>query len=123
KVARYAKPELKRLAADAGIVRNRLKIEATVTNAQRFLEVRQEFGTFAKYMWQWVDNRPIDGRLRSIKEIKPYTDVAEAWAKDLKHRGFKFLGPTVVYAHMQAVGMVNDHTMDCFRYRELKSTR
>jgi DNA-3-methyladenine glycosylase I len=120
KVARYGKPELKRLANDAGIVRNRLKIAAAVVNAQRFLEVRNEFGTFSKYMWQWVDNRPVDGRLRSIKEIKPYTEVAVAWAKDLKQRGFKFLGPTVVYAHMQAVGMVNDHTMDCFRYREVK---
>ncbi len=108
---------------DEGIVRNRAKIEATVNNAQRFLEVRDEFGTFAKYMWSWVGGKPLVNRARSMKDIKPTTDVAVRWSKDLKQRGFKFLGPTVVYAHMQAVGMVNDHLVDCFRYRQLQKSR
>ena len=120
KVARFGKADIKRLVADAGIIRNRAKIEATVNNAQRFIEVRDEFGPFAKYMWSWVDGRPIDSRAESMKDIKPFTDIALAWSKDLKKRGFKFMGPTVVYAHMQAVGMVNDHTVDCFRYREVQ---
>jgi DNA-3-methyladenine glycosylase I len=123
KVAQFGKADLKRLGADAGIVRNRAKIEATVNNAQRFMEVRDEFGTFAKYMWSWVDGRPIDSRAKSMKDIKPFTDIALAWSKDLKQRGFKFMGPTVVYAHMQAVGMVNDHTVDCFRYKEVRKLR
>jgi DNA-3-methyladenine glycosylase I len=123
KVARFGKDDIKRLIADAGIIRNRAKIEATVNNAQRFIEVRDEFGTFAKYMWSWVDGRPIDSRAKSMKDIKPFTDIALAWSKDLKKRGFKFMGPTVVYAHMQAVGMVNDHTVDCFRYKEVQKLR
>lgn len=120
KVAHFGKPELKRLINDAGIIRNRAKIEAAINNAQRLLEVRDEFGTFAKYMWSWVGGKPIVNRMRSVKDYKPYTDEAVAWSKDLKKRGFKFMGPTVVYAHMQAVGMVNDHTVDCFRYKELQ---
>ena len=120
KVAKFNQRDLARLMADAGIIRNRAKIEAAVNNANRLLEVRQEFGTFAKYMWSWVDGRPIVHRMKTLADYKPYTDEAVAWAKDLKKRGFKFLGPTVLYAHMQAVGMVNDHTVDCFRYRELQ---
>jgi DNA-3-methyladenine glycosylase I len=120
KVSQFTPRDLKRLADDAGIIRNRAKIEATVNNAQRLLEVRDEFGTFAKYMWQWVGGKPIVNKHRTIKDYKPFTDEAVAWAKDLKKRGFKFLGPTVVYAHMQAVGMVNDHVVDCFRYREVQ---
>jgi DNA-3-methyladenine glycosylase I len=120
KVAKFTAADVKRLMNDAGIVRNGAKIEAAINNAQRFIEVRKEFGTFAKYMWSWVDHRPIVGKLKSIKDVKPYTDEAVAWAKDLKQRGFKFMGPTVVYAHMQAVGMVNDHVVDCFRYREVQ---
>jgi DNA-3-methyladenine glycosylase I len=96
------------------------KIEAAVNNAKRLMEVRDEFGTFARYMWSWVDHKPIDNRLRSIKDCKPFTDEALRWSKDLKKRGFQFLGPTVVYAHMQAVGMVNDHIVTCFRYREVQ---
>jgi DNA-3-methyladenine glycosylase I len=119
KVANFDARDLKRLVADAGIIRNRAKIEAAVNNAQRLIEVRKEFGTFAKYMWSWVDGKPVVNRMRSVKDYKPFDDLAVRWSKDLKKRGFKFMGPTVVYAHMQAVGMVNDHVVDCFRYREL----
>ncbi|HZZ26451.1 MAG TPA: DNA-3-methyladenine glycosylase I [Pirellulales bacterium] len=119
-VARFTARDLQRLVNDAGIVRNRAKIKATVNNAQRFLEVREEFGTFAKYMWSWVEGRPIVNRFRKMKEVPAFDDVAARWSKDLKQRGFQFLGPTVVYAHMQAVGMVNDHTIDCFRHREVQ---
>jgi DNA-3-methyladenine glycosylase I len=120
KVARFTARDIKRLVGDAGIVRNQAKIKATVNNAQRFLEVRQEFGTFAKYMWGWVEGRPIVNRFCTTKEVPSFDDVAARWSKDLKQRGFQFLGPIVVYAHMQAVGMVNDHTLDCFRYREVQ---
>jgi DNA-3-methyladenine glycosylase I len=120
KVAKFGKRDVTRLLGDAGIIRNRAKVEAAVNNAQRLIEVRREFGTFAKYMWSWVDGRPIVHRMKTLADYKPYTDEAVRWAKDLKKRGFKFLGPTVVYAHMQAVGMVNDHTVDCFRYRQLQ---
>jgi DNA-3-methyladenine glycosylase I len=120
KVANFDARDLKRLATDAGIIRNRAKIEAAVNNAQRLIEVRKEFGTFAKYMWSWVDGKPVVNRMRSVKDYKPFDDLAVRWSKDLKKRGFKFMGPTVVYAHMQAVGMVNDHVVDCFRYRELQ---
>ena len=118
-VAEFGPRDVRRLMADEGIVRNRAKIAAAVNNARRLLEVRDEFGTFSKYMWSWVDGRPVVNRPRTLKDYKPYDDAAVRWAKDLKARGFGFLGPTVVYAHMQAVGMVNDHTVDCFRYREL----
>ena len=122
-VAKFNAKDITRLVADAGIIRNRAKILAAINNAERLLEVRQEFGTFAKYMWSWVGGQPIIYRRRTIKDVPPYTDEAFAWAKDLKKRGFKFLGPTVVYAHMQAVGMVNDHTINCFRYEQLKNEK
>jgi len=115
KVARFGRREVARLLKDAGIIRNSQKIEAAISNAQRFLEVQAEYGTFATYMWSWVKGKPIVHRFRTLKDYPPYIEEAVAWAKDLKQRGFKFLGPTVVYAHMQAVGMVNDHTVDCFR--------
>jgi DNA-3-methyladenine glycosylase I len=121
KVAQYGRPELRRLVGDAGIIRNRAKIEATVNNARRLLEIRDEFGTFAKYMWSWVGGRPIVNRFQTVKDYPAFSPQAVAWSKDLKRRGFKFLGPTVVYAHMQAVGMVNDHLVDCFRYRQLQN--
>ena len=117
KVARFGVKDRARLLKDAGIVRNRAKIAAAITNAQRFLEVRSEFGSFSKYMWGWVKGKPVRNRFRSLKNIPPVTPMAEEWAKDLKKRGFKFLGPTVVYAHMQAAGMVNDHLTGCFRHR------
>lgn len=116
KVAKFSKKDVSRLLKDAGIIRNKMKIEAAINNAKRLLEVRREFGAFSKYMWTWVGGKPMVRKLRTIKDYKPYTKEAVAWAKDLKKRGFKFLGPTVVYAHMQAVGMVNDHTVNCFRY-------
>jgi DNA-3-methyladenine glycosylase I len=115
RVARFGRREIARLLKNAGIIRNRQKIEAAINNAKRFLEVRREYGTFDKYMWSWVNDKPIIHKLRSVKDYPPYTEEAVAWAKDLKSRGFKFLGPTVLYAHMQAVGMVNDHIIDCFR--------
>ena len=119
KVARFSARDVARLMKDPGIIRNRAKIEAAVNNAKCFIKVRREFGTFARYMWSWVGGKPIVHKLRRLEDYPPFTDEAVAWAKDLKERGFKFLGPTVVYSHMQAVGMVNDHTVACFRHREL----
>jgi len=119
KVARFTKRDQKRLMKDAGIIRNRLKIAAAIANAQEFIKVRKEFGTFSKYMWSWVNHKPLVHKFRNLKDYPLFIDEAVSWAKDLKKRGFKFLGPTVIYAHMQAVGMVNDHTVNCFRYKEL----
>lgn len=113
KVARFGAKDRARLLRDAGIVRNRAKIDATIENARRFLQVREEFGTFSSYMWGWVKGRPIVHRIRASKDYPVTIPEAEAWAMDLKRRGFRFLGPTVVYAHMQAVGMVNDHAVYC----------
>ncbi|MBI4063445.1 MAG: DNA-3-methyladenine glycosylase I [Elusimicrobia bacterium] len=115
KVAGFAAREEARLVQDAGIIRNRAKISAAIHNASRFIEVRKEFGTFSKYMWSWVKENTIVHKLRTLQDYPVSIPEAEAWAKDMKARGFKFLGPTVVYAHMQAVGMVNDHAVDCFR--------
>jgi len=115
RVANFGRREVARLLKDSGIIRNRQKIEAAINNAKRFLDVRRQHGTFDKYMWSWVNGKPIIHKPHTLKDYPPYTEEAAAWAKDLKSRGFKFLGPTVLYAHMQAVGMVNDHTVDCFR--------
>jgi DNA-3-methyladenine glycosylase I len=117
RVARFGPGDFRRLMKDPGIVRNRLKIKAAIVNAGRFIEVRKEFGTFSKYMWHWVGDKPLVHRFRKLGDYPAVIPEAEAWAKDLKARGFKFLGPTVLYAHMQASGMVNDHTLDCFRRR------
>jgi DNA-3-methyladenine glycosylase I len=119
KVARFTPKDRTRLVRNAGIVRNRAKIAATIQNARFFIEIRKEFGTFSKYMWQWVKNRPIQHKLKTIKDYPVVIPEAEVWAKDLKKRGFKFLGPTVLYAHMQAVGMVNDHLVQCFRHKQV----
>ena len=119
RVARFGSREINQLLSNAGIIRNQQKILAAINNANRFLEVQQECSTFATYMWSWVSYRPLIHRFRALKDYPPYTEEAVVWAKDLKRRGFSFLGPTVVYAHMQAVGMVNDHTINCFRYRRL----
>ncbi|MDP3763353.1 MAG: DNA-3-methyladenine glycosylase I [bacterium] len=118
-VARFNKRDVARLLKNSSIIRNRAKIEATINNAQRFLEVRKEFGTFNKYMWSFVGGKPIDGKRKNEKDLPTITRESEVFAKDLKQRGFKFFGPTVIYAHMQAVGMVNDHVVSCFRYKEL----
>ncbi len=122
KVSLFGARDTARLIKDAGIIRNRAKIEASIHNAKRFLDVREQFGTFATYMWSWVGGKPIRHRLRTLKDYPVYTEEAVTWAADLKQRGFKFLGPTVLYAHMQAAGMVNDHTVTCFRHRELVRT-
>ena len=119
-VAEFDKRDIAHLLTDAGIIRNRAKIEAAINNAGRLLEIRKEFGTFSKYMWSWVGGKPTIHKMKTLKDYKPYTKEAVAWSKDLKKRGFRFLGPTVVYAHMQAIGMVNDHTVNCFRYRQLQ---
>lgn len=118
-VARFGDAEVAALLSNPGIVRNRLKVAATISNAKAFLAVQDEFGSFADYMWRFVDGIPIQNGWRSIKEIPTSTPVSDAMSRDLKKRGFKFVGSTICYAHMQAVGMVNDHTVDCFRWREL----
>ena len=119
KVAKFTGHDLRRLLNDEGIIRNRAKIEAAINNAKRFLEVKKEFGTFSKYAWGFVWGEPIVHKLKTEKDYPQYTKEAEEWAKDMKKRGFKFLGPTTLYAHMQATGMVNDHVITCFRYKEL----
>ncbi len=119
KVARYTARDVKRLLNNPGIIRNRLKIEAAINNAQRFLEVQNEFGSFDAYIWHFVEGRPIKNMFKSLKEIPAKTSLSDTISKDLKQRGFKFVGSTIVYAHMQATGMVNDHTIDCFRYNEV----
>jgi DNA-3-methyladenine glycosylase I len=118
KVARYDSRKIQKLLADPGIVRNRLKVAAAVQNAKAFLAVQKEFGSFDKYIWQFVGGKPIRNHRKSIKEIPARTPESDAMSKDLLKRGFKFVGSTICYAFMQAVGMVNDHTTDCFRYRK-----
>jgi DNA-3-methyladenine glycosylase I len=118
RVARYTQVDVERLLGNAGIIRNRLKIAATINNARRFIEVQNEFGSFDAYIWRFVDGKPIKNTWRSMNEIPPRTPLSDAVSKDLLKRGFKFVGSTIVYAHMQATGMVNDHTVDCFRYNE-----
>jgi DNA-3-methyladenine glycosylase I len=117
KVARFTAKRIERLVADPGIIRNRLKIAAAITNARCFLVVQQEFGTFDKYIWRFVDGRPIQNRLQRMKDLPATSKESDALSKDLKQRGFKFVGSTIVYAHMQAVGMVNDHLVSCFRHK------
>lgn len=119
KVARFDAKRIERLLADPGIVRNRLKVESAVNNARAFLEVKSEFGSFDAYQWRFVDGEPVQNRWRTKAEVPPRTPLSDAFSKDLKRRGFSFVGSTIVYAHMQAVGMVNDHLVDCFRCREL----
>lgn len=123
RVARFTEAKVKKLMQDAGIVRNELKIRAAVNNAQRFLDVQKEFGSFSKYIWGFVNHEPIQNRIKKPGDIRATTEISEALAKDLKKRGFRFLGPTVIYAHMQATGMVNDHLMTCHRYALLSRSR
>src|SRR5438270_6035777 len=120
-IARYDAAKLKRLMADAGIVRNRLKISSAVQNARAFLAVQKEFGTFDAYIWQFVDGKPIVNALSASSQIQARTEESEKMSRDLLKRGFKFVGPTICYAFMQAVGMVNDHLVTCFRYGEIKN--
>ena len=119
KVARYTKKRVQKLLLDPGIIRNRQKIDAAVRNARAFLAIQEEFGTFDAYAWPFVGGQPKVNRWRVIKQIPATSPESDAFSKDLKHRGFSFVGSTVIYAHMQAVGMVNDHVVDCFRYREV----
>jgi DNA-3-methyladenine glycosylase I len=118
-VARFTQVDVERLLADPGIVRNRLKVESTVANAVRVLEVQNELGSFDAYLWSFVEDRPVVGHFGALSELPAETELSRALSKDLKRRGFRFVGPTVSYAFMQAVGLVNDHTVDCFRYPEL----
>jgi DNA-3-methyladenine glycosylase I len=117
KVADYTGDDIETLMLNTGIIRNRLKILAAVNNAQRFLEVQKEFGSFAAYQWKFVGNVPVQNKWTATSQIPAISSESEAFSKDLKKRGFKFVGPTTIYAHMQATGMVNDHTIDCFRYK------
>jgi DNA-3-methyladenine glycosylase I len=117
KVAGYRPKDVDRLLSDPGIIRNRLKIEAAISNARCFLEAQKEFGSFDRYIWQFVHGKPIRHRFQSLSEIPSTSPESDALSKDMKRRGFKFVGSTVLYAHMQATGMVNDHLMSCFRYK------
>ena len=119
KMARYDEKRVERLLENAGIIRNRQKIMAAINNAQRFMEVQQEFGSFDAYMWRFVGGKPIVNKIRVLSDYPTTTPEAEAMSKDLRQRGFKFVGPTICYAHMQATGMVNDHTLDCYRRQEI----
>ena len=118
-VARYTERRVTKLLSNPGIIRNRLKILAAISNARKFLEVQKEFGTFDAYIWQFVNGKPIVNRLRNMKDYPVTTPESDALSKDLRQRGFTFVGSTICYAHMQATGMVNDHAMDCFRRQEI----
>ena len=120
KVARYTQNRIQNLTADASIIRNRMKIEAAVRNARAFLAIQDEFGSFDAYCWRFVDGRPRLNRRKAMGEIPATSTESDAFSKDLKRRGFSFVGSTIIYAHMQAVGMVNDHLVGCFRYRETR---
>ena len=119
KVALYDEDKIQELLQDPGIVRNKLKVRAAVSNAKAFLEVQKEFGSFDKYIWSFVDGKPIQNHWATTKELPATTEISDILSKDLKKRGLKFVGSTIVYAYMQATGMVNDHTIDCFRFDEL----
>ena len=123
KIARYKEDKIQQLLKDEGIIRNQLKIRATVNNAQRFLEVRKEFRTFDKYIWQFTGNKPIVNKWNQLNQLPAKSTESDAMSKDLQKRGFKFVGSTICYAFMQAAGMVNDHLVDCYRYKELKKLK
>lgn len=119
KVARYTDRHITRLMNDAGMIRNKLKIASAITNAKAFLKVQKEFGSFDKYIWQFTGGKPLNNRLKSIKQIQATSKESDAMSKDLLDRGFKFVGSTICYAHMQATGMVNDHLTTCFRHKQV----
>ncbi len=119
KIAQYGQAKIDSLLEDAGIIRNKLKIKATITNAQAFMDVQKEYGSFSKYIWTFVNGKPIKNQFRNQKDLPATTPLSDKISEDLKKRGFKFVGSTVIYAHMQATGMVNDHEMACFRYDEV----
>ena len=119
KIAKYDDKKFEGLIQDAGIIRNKLKIKATISNANAFIDIQKEFGSFSKYIWDFVNGKPIVNQWKTLNEIPAKTELSDTISKDLKKRGFKFVGSTVIYAHMQATGMVNDHIVDCFRYKEV----
>ncbi|GCF92163.1 DNA-3-methyladenine glycosylase I [Enterococcus florum] len=119
-VAGYGEEKIEALMQNAGIIRNRRKIEAAIENAKQVMKLQQEFGSFSAYLWGFVDGKPIDGQRKSMEEVPAKTALSDEIAKDLKKRGFKFVGSTTIYAFLQAVGIVNDHEVDCFRYQEIK---
>ena len=119
KIARYDENKFDSLLQDEGIIRNKLKIKATITNARAFMEVQKEFGSFSKYIWQFIDGKPIKNKYNNMSELPANNHLSDTISADLKNRGFKFVGSTVIYAHMQATGMVNDHVTSCFRYNEI----
>lgn len=119
KIAKYSDTKIQSLLQDKGIIRNKLKINATISNAQAFIKTQEEFGSFSKYIWSFVDGKPIQNNWKANKDVPAKTDLAEKISKDLKKRGFKFVGPIIIYAYMQATGMVNDHTTNCFRHQPL----
>lgn len=120
KISKYTKKDFNRLMKDSGIVRNRLKIQATITNAQKFLEVRKRFGSFNKYIWKFTNHKTMENKFKKTKDLPSRTKISDEMSKDMKKRGFKFVGSTICYAFMQGAGIVNDHTIDCFRYNKLK---
>ena len=119
KVAKYDRRKINSLLKDEGIIRNKLKIKGAITNAKAFLQIRKELGTFDKYIWSFVNGKPIHNKFKSLKELPARTKLSDKISDDLKKRGFKFVGPTIVYAHMQATGMVNDHVVSCYRHEEI----
>lgn len=119
-VARYDKKKVEELLQNAEIIRNRLKVEGAIKNAQHFLQIQEEFGSFDDYVWGFVGGKPIQNAWKSIRDVPPETKESKALSADLRKRGFTFVGPVVIYAHMQATGLVNDHTIDCFRHKELR---
>jgi DNA-3-methyladenine glycosylase I len=117
KIARYSDKKIAKILENPGIIRNRLKVNAAVVNAKLFLDVQSDWGSFSNYIWHFVDNKPLKNKRKSLKDIPSRTDISDRMSKDLKKRGFKFIGSTICYAFMQAIGMVDDHTADCFRYK------
>ncbi len=123
KISKYDENKFDKLMNNKGIIRNRLKIKATISNAVAFIDIQKEFGSFSKYIWNFVDNKPIQNNYSSVKDVPAKTELSDTISIDLKKRGFKFVGSTIVYSHMQATGMVNDHTPDCFRHKEVQKLK
>jgi len=119
-ISKYDEKKVEKLLLNQNIIRNRLKINSTIVNAKLFIKIQAEFGSFSKYIWKFVDNMPIDNKIKSMSEIPAHTEVSDLISKDMKKRGFKFVGTTIMYAFMQSIGMVNDHANYCFRYDEIK---
>ncbi len=123
KIATYDEKKYNELLSNSGIIRNKLKIKAAISNANVFINIQKEFGSFSNYIWRFIDYKPIVNNWKSINEVPSKTELSDKISKDLKNRGFKFVGSTVIYAHMQATGMVNDHTVDCFRHKEVENMK